>query len=218
MNKINYQKELDKVLLNIKDRKTPPSLLLHSCCAPCSSYVLEYLSNYFYITIYFYNPNISDKKEYLRRVKEQKRLIDNLSVRYPISFIEGEYEPECFYQVAKGLEDLPEGGDRCFRCYRLRLEKAAKVAKEKGFDYFTTSLSISPHKNASKLNEIGKSLWEEYDIPYLYSDFKKKNGYKRSIQLSKEYKLYRQDYCGCIYSKVSYQRRKKENSENKSLD
>ena len=218
MNKINYQKELDKVLINIKDRETPPSLLLHSCCAPCSSYVLEYLANYFYITIYFYNPNISDHEEYLRRVKEQKKLIGNLKVKYPISFIEGEYEVERFYQVAKGLEHLPEGGDRCFRCYKLRLEKAAKVAKDKGFDYFTTTLSISPHKNTSKLNEIGKNLWEKYDIPYLYSDFKKKNGYKRSIQLSKEYKLYRQDYCGCIYSKVIYERRRRENSENKSLD
>ena len=203
MNKINYQKVLDKTLKQIKEDGRVPSLFLHSCCAPCSSYVLEYLSNYFYITIFFYNPNISYEEEYNRRVEEQTKLISNLTVKYPIKFIKGKYDPERFYEIAKGYEKLAEGGERCFRCYQLRLEESAKEAKEGGFDYFTTTLSISPHKNASKLNEIGENLSEKYKIPYLYSDFKKKNGYKRSIELSKEYNLYRQDYCGCIYSKIN---------------
>lgn len=200
MNKINYQKILDKTIEQIKEQDKAPTLLLHSCCAPCSSYVLEYLSNFLSITIFFYNPNISSKEEYKRRIEEQKRLINALSVKHPINFIEGDYDPDRFYQVTKGLENAPEGGQRCFRCYKLRLEEAAKLANSNNFDYFTTTLSISPHKNAAKLNEIGDELSKEYKIPYLYSDFKKKNGYKRSIELSKEYNLYRQDYCGCVYS------------------
>ncbi|NLJ90541.1 MAG: epoxyqueuosine reductase QueH [Clostridiales bacterium] len=214
MNKINYQKILDKLIEQIKDKEEAPSLLLHSCCAPCSSYVLEYLSNYFNITIFFYNPNISYKEEYELRIEEQKRLISSLEVKYPIKFMVGNYEPELFYNIAKGYENVPEGGERCFRCYELRLEESARVAKDNNFDYFTTTLSISPLKNSTKLNEIGESLSKKYDIPYLFSDFKKKNGYKRSIELSKEHNLYRQDYCGCIYSKLERERANKEREEN----
>ncbi len=199
----NYQKELEKNLSDFETKGIVPSLLLHSCCAPCSSYCLEYLTNYFHVTIYYYNPNISYKEEYDRRVQEQIRLIKTMPVKYPISFLEGTYEPEAFYQIAKGLEDQPEGGERCFACYELRLLEAAKCAKENGFDYFTTTLSISPHKNAAKLNEIGEKTGAVYGVSYLNSDFKKKNGYKRSIELSKEYDLYRQDYCGCVYSMVN---------------
>lgn len=205
----NYQKELDKILSDITSKPVTPSLLLHSCCAPCSSYCLEYLTDYFNVTIYYYNPNISYKEEYDRRVQEQIRLIKALPVKNPVSFLEGVYEPEAFYQIAKGLEDQPEGGDRCFACYELRLREAAKCAKEHGFDYFTTTLSISPHKNAAKLNEIGELAGSEYGVSYLNSDFKKRNGYKRSIELSREYDLYRQDYCGCIYSMVDSHREEK---------
>lgn len=201
----NYQKELEKILSDITAKGITPSLLLHSCCAPCSSYCLEYLTDYFHVTIFYYNPNISYKEEYDRRVQEQMRLIKALPVKNSISFLEGSYEPEAFYQIAKGLETQPEGGDRCFACYELRLKEAAKCAKEHGFDYFTTTLSISPHKNAAKLNEIGEQAAAEYGVSYLNSDFKKRNGYKRSIELSREYELYRQDYCGCVYSKLNAQ-------------
>ena len=201
MNKINYQKQLDKIIDEIQKNNETPTLLLHSCCAPCSSYVLEYLSQYFKITIFYYNPNISPEEEYKKRVEEQKRLISQLPTKNPVSFIEGEYIPQDFYNMAKGMEDLKEGGERCFKCYRLRLEKTAKLAKEQGFDYFTTTLSISPYKNAPKLNEIAEELSEIYSVKNLPADFKKKEGYKRSIQLSSEYNLYRQNYCGCVYSK-----------------
>lgn len=198
----NYQKEMDKLLAGLTEKETVPSLLLHSCCAPCSSYVLKYLTQYFHITLFYYNPNISYEEEYQKRIVEQKRLIESLPVKYPICFRQGIYEPERFYKLAKGLETCPEGGERCFLCYALRLEETAKLAKAEGFDYFTTTLSISPHKNAAKLNEIGERLSVKHNTPYLCADFKKKNGYKRSIELSKEYQLYRQDYCGCIYSKT----------------
>lgn len=201
MNKINYQKELDLLIENLVKDKKVPRLLLHSCCAPCSSYVLEYLSKYFKITIFFYNPNIYPLEEYSRRVVEQKRFISELKVEHEIDFIEGKYDTENFYEISKGLENEREGGIRCFKCYELRLEEAAAIAKDKGYDYFTTTLSISPHKNAQKLNEIGQKLGTEYNVNYLYSDFKKKEGYKRSIELSNEYNLYRQDYCGCVFSK-----------------
>lgn len=201
MNKINYQKELDSLIENLAKDKKVPTLLLHSCCAPCSSYVLEYLSQYFKISVYFYNPNIYPAEEYSRRVEEQKGLISALKVKHEIKFIEGKYDTEKFYNISRGLEEEKEGGARCFKCYELRLKEAAVISKEKGYDYFTTTLSISPHKNAQKLNEIGKVLSEKYDTKYLYSDFKKKEGYKRSIELSNEYDLYRQDYCGCIFSK-----------------
>lgn len=199
----NYQKELDKKIEEFVKEGKVPKLLLHSCCAPCSSYVIEYLSEFFHITIYFYNPNIAPAEEYHRRVEEQIRLIEAMDTKYPVQFIEGDYNTEEFYRIAKGLENVPEGGERCFACYRLRLGAAAKIAKENGFDYFTTTLSISPMKNAQKLNEIGAEFAEQTGILYLYSDFKKKNGYKRSIELSKEYDLYRQDFCGCAYSRRS---------------
>lgn len=201
MVKVNYQKQLDKIIYEIQNNSKTPTLLLHSCCAPCSSYVLEYLSQYFKITVFYYNPNISPKEEYIKRVEEQKRLISQLPVKNPVDFIEGDYEPQDFYDIAKGLEQVPEGGERCFNCYKLRLEKTAKLAYDLNMDYFTTTLSISPYKNALKLNEIAEELSEIYSVKNLPSDFKKKEGYKRSIQLSKEYDLYRQDYCGCIFSK-----------------
>ena len=199
---INYQKKLDEILNEIVKNEYVPSLLLHSCCAPCSSYVLEYLSDYFSITVFYYNPNIYPEKEYIKRVQEEKRFISEFHTKYRVSFIEGKYDSERFYEAAKGFENEKEGGLRCFKCYELRLRETAKLAKSKGYDYFTTTLSISPYKNAQKLNEIGAKLEKEYGVKYLYSDFKKKNGYKRSIELSKEYNLYRQNYCGCIFSQV----------------
>ena len=210
MQKINYQKELEKQLEQFTKEQHVPSLLLHACCAPCSSYVLEYLASHFHITVFFYNPNISPAEEYEKRVKELHRLVSQLPVKYPVQVIDGVSEPEKFYTMAKGLEDVPEGGERCFACYRLRLEEAAKIARQEGFDYFTTTLSISPMKNAEKLNEIGQELSGIYKTPYLLSDFKKKNGYKRSIELSREYDLYRQDYCGCVFSKRERERQKEE--------
>ena len=200
---MNYQKELDKILKMIEDNKKTPKLLLHSCCAPCSSYVLEYLSNYFEITIFYYNPNISPYEEFQKRVEEQKRLIGELPVKNKINFIEGEYDNNYYEELINGLEQEKEGGSRCHICYKMRLQKTAKLAKTLGFDYFTTTLSISPYKNSKVLNEIGEKLQEDYSINYLYADFKKKEGYKRSIELSKKYNLYRQDYCGCKYSKRS---------------
>ena len=220
MNKRNYQKELDRVLekLLVKEQcgvqedkhiretaEAVPRLLLHSCCAPCSSYVLDYLSKYFRITVLYYNPNITASAEYFKRVEEQKRLIDIFNQqegRFSIDCIEGDYKPAEFVEVTRGMEECPEGGDRCFLCYRMRLEESAKVAKEVGADYFTTTLTISPLKNAQKLNEIGEELAIVYQVPWLPSDFKKKEGYKRSVELSTEYGLYRQDYCGCAYSKA----------------
>ena len=200
MNKINYQKELDKVIEVLQCQGRVPRLLLHSCCAPCSSYVLEYLSRYFEITVFYYNPNIYPPEEFGKRVEEQKRLIAQLPAEHPISFLDGPYEPERFYEMAKGLEQVPEGGARCFKCYRLRLTETAEMACAGKYDYFTTTLSISPLKNAEKLNEIGGQLAKDYGVDYLYSDFKKRNGYKRSTELSREYGLYRQDYCGCVFS------------------
>ncbi|MBQ7521885.1 MAG: epoxyqueuosine reductase QueH [Clostridia bacterium] len=201
MNKINYQKWLDSTIEQITKQNSTPTLLLHSCCAPCSSYVIEYLSQYFSITVFYYNPNISPEREYQYRVSEQKRLISLMPVRNTVSFLEGEYEPTEFYGVCKGLEKEKEGGKRCEQCFRLRLSKTAEKAKELSFDYFTTTLTISPLKNAPLINAIGKELSEKYGVAYLYSDFKKKEGYKRSIVLSREYQLYRQNYCGCIFSK-----------------
>lgn len=208
--KINYQKKLDEIICDLQKSGGIPKLLLHSCCAPCSSYVLEYLSRYFKITVFYYNPNIYPEEEYFRRVEEQKRLIDSMPAKNKINFIERGYDPQEFYNCVKGLEHIPEGGERCFACYRLRLEKAAELAKEIGADYFTTTLSISPYKNAAKLNEISEELGELYSVAALPADFKKREGYKRSCQLSAEYGLYRQDYCGCIFSK----REKEERTRN----
>ncbi|MGI6012469.1 MAG: epoxyqueuosine reductase QueH [Ruminococcus sp.] len=199
--KENYQKLLDKILEGLENREEIPSLLLHSCCAPCSSYVLEYLSNYFHITVFYYNPNISLREEYEKRAEEQKHLIQTMAFRYPVKFLEGEYHPEKFFEMARGMEELPEKGERCYRCYRMRLLKTARLAAEKGFDYFCTTLSISPMKNAQWINDIGRELEKEYSVKWLCSDFKKKEGYKRSIELSEEYGLYRQNYCGCVFSK-----------------
>lgn len=199
MNKINYQKLTDKVIDGLGERV--PKLLLHSCCAPCSSYTLEYLANYFEITVLYYNPNISPKEEFEKRFAEQKRLIESMPAKHKITLTKGEYNYEDFEKIARGYEDVPEGGERCFRCYRLRLSRAAELAREKGFDYFCTTLSISPLKNSQKINEIGYELEKEYGVVWLPSDFKKREGYKRSIELSREYNLYRQNFCGCIYSK-----------------
>ncbi|MDY5376917.1 MAG: epoxyqueuosine reductase QueH [Eubacterium coprostanoligenes] len=199
MNKINYQKELDKITDSLNG--DVPKLFLHSCCAPCSSYTLEYLRNYFDITVYYFNPNISPKAEFDKRYAEQKRLIEALPSKHPIKLVCGEYDYNDFLKIAKGYENVPEGGERCFRCYRMRLESTAKLAKEQGFDYFCTTLSISPLKNSQKINEIGYEVAEKYGIKWLPSDFKKKEGYKRSIELSREYQLYRQNFCGCVFSK-----------------
>lgn len=202
MNNINYGKILDKTIEDIISKGITPTLLLHSCCAPCSSYVLEYLSEYFSVTVLYYNPNIFPEDEYLYRIKEQEKLIKALPVKNKVSFIATDYTPDDFYSRIKGHEQDKEGGERCFICYELRLREAARYAFEGKFDYFTTTLSISPMKNASKLNEIGGLISKEYGVEYLFSDFKKKNGYKRSVELSKEYGLYRQNYCGCVYSSL----------------
>ena len=199
-NKRNYQRELDQIIEELLRDGRVPRLLLHSCCAPCSSYVLEYLSKYFEITVLYYNPNIYPPEEYELRVGEEERLIEGMPFLHKVTMIRGRYEPEEFYRVARGLEREPEGGRRCERCYELRLREAAREAKDGGFDFFTTTLSISPLKPAGKLNEIGEMVGKEYGVAYLPSDFKKRDGYKRSIELSKEYGLYRQNYCGCVYS------------------
>ena len=201
MNMINYQNEIDKIIEKI-DRSNPPRLLLHACCAPCASYVLEYLSEYFDITVYYYNPNISPHSEFIKRFEEIKRLIKEMPVKNEVKLVEGVYRYEDFLEVAEGLEDEKEGGARCFKCYRLRLEKTAELARDEGFDYFCTTLSISPLKNSQKLNEIGFQLAKEYGVNWLPSDFKKREGYKRSIELSREYNLYRQNFCGCVYSHI----------------
>ena len=205
---MNYQKEMEQVIEQLKKEGSVPKLLLHSCCAPCSSYVLEYLSDYFEITVFYYNPNVFPENEYTKRILEQQMLIADMNFKHPVSFIAGNYNREAFYDIAAGLEHLREGGERCFKCYELRLEEAARVAKEAEFDYFTTTLSISPLKNAEKLNEIGNKIGNKYDVKYLQSDFKKKNGYKRSVELSEQFGLYRQDYCGCEFSYRDRQRQK----------
>ena len=197
----NFHKEMDKKIQELQALGKVPRLLLHSCCAPCSSHCIAYLSDYFKITVFYYNPNISSEEEYRKRVKEQIRFINEYPAKYKVDFIEGDYDTESFYNMAKGLEDCREGGERCFKCYELRLRKTAQTASMNNYDYFTTTLTISPLKNSVKLNEIGLNMAEEYNVEYLVSDFKKKEGYKHSIELSKEYNLYRQNYCGCAYSK-----------------
>lgn len=198
---INYQKILDLKLDEIKKDKITPTLLLHACCAPCSSYTLEYLSKYFIITIYYYNPNIHPKEEYERRINELKKFLNEFKTENKVNLIEEYYDPSEYFNTVKGLDSLGEKSKRCYECYKLRMEKAAKYAKENNYDYFTTTLSISPYKISSWINEIGENLQNKYKVNYLYADFKKKNGYKRSLELSKKYNLYRQNYCGCIYSK-----------------
>lgn len=195
----NYQRELDALIQKLQQENKRPLLLLHSCCGPCSSYVIEYLRQYFRIALYYYNPNIAPPEEYRRRLQEQKQLLEKMGGIE--NFLEGVYEPEKYYQIVGGMEEEPEGGERCFRCYELRLREAAQEAVRLHADYFTTTLSISPHKNAQKLMEIGNKLSKEYGVPYLVSDFKKKGGFQRSLELSRIYGLYRQDYCGCAFSK-----------------
>ncbi|MCH1983199.1 epoxyqueuosine reductase QueH [Ruminococcus sp. OA3] len=208
--KQNYQKQLDELITEQGERV--PKLLLHSCCAPCSSYVLEYLSQHFSITVFYYNPNIYPEEEYRKRVKEQQEFIKRLNVKNPVGFLEGKFEPEEFYKTAAGMETLPERGERCYYCYRLRLHKTAQIASENGFEYFCSTLSISPLKNAEWLNEIGGELETVCGVKWLPSDFKKKEGYKRSVELSEKYGLYRQDYCGCIFSKKQRESEKKKNN------
>ena len=231
--KKNYSAELEKIMKNPENRGK--TLFLHSCCAPCSSYVLEYLRSFFKITVFYYNPNITEQEEYCKRVEEQKRLIEAFNRQaeaisavhgkaecveqgsmgesyenspYVIDVVEGDYDKNTFFTAVKGLEQCKEGGERCFVCYEMRLLETAKRAKEAGADFFTTTLTISPLKNAAKLNEIGESLASEHGVLFLPSDFKKKGGYQRSIELSKEYNLYRQDYCGCVFSKVERESQK----------
>ena len=195
---MNYDLEMEKQMKNLEEGT---DLLLHACCAPCSSAVLERIANHFKISIFYYNPNITDKDEYQKRIEEIKKLITLIHPKYPVKLIEGDYVPEKFMEMAKGLENEPERGKRCYKCYEMRLEETAKIAEKLGFQVFATTLTLSPHKNSNWINEIGENLNNKYNTTYLYSDFKKKEGYKRSIILSKEYNLYRQDYCGCIYSK-----------------
>ena len=198
---INYSDLLDNIIKkNLEDKKTP-SLLLHSCCAPCSSYVIEYLSKYFNITILYYNPNISPYSEYEKRKQEQIRLVKTMDVVNPVSFLDCDYDNNLYEDAICGLELEPERGKRCHVCFNLRLDKTASMARDNDFDYFGTTLTVSPYKDSVIINTIGKELEEKYNVSFLSSDFKKKNGYKRSIELSKEYGLYRQNYCGCKYSK-----------------
>ena len=209
-NKENYQLLLERTLCSLEGLEKKKTLLLHACCAPCSSYVLEYLSKYFDITLFFYNPNIYPEEEFRFREDELRRLIGEMPLPSGVNIISGRYDPSEFFDIARGYEELPEGDERCRRCYALRLEESARAAKEGGFDYFCTTLSISPYKNAEWLNTIGKEMSEKYGVGYLFSDFKKKNGYKRSCQLSEQYSLYRQDYCGCVFSKREAEKRRKE--------
>ena len=204
--KQNFQLMLDKTIESIAYTESKPRLLLHACCAPCSSYVLEYLSNIFDITLLFFNPNISPSAEYEMRKAELYKLVADMELNDVVHFENVDYQPELFLEIAKGLELAPEGGERCKKCYELRLRETAKRARDGGYDYFTTTLSISPYKNAEWLCEIGGYLSEEFEVEYLYSDFKKRNGYKRSCELSEQYGLYRQDYCGCAYSRLERQR------------
>ena len=201
MNKINYSKKTESIIENNKREQILPSLLIHACCAPCSSACLEYLNKYFKITVFYYNPNISPKSEFDKRLAEEKRLLKSMPFENPVDIIAGEYDYNEFLSIARGLEAVPEGGERCFKCYRLRLEQAARYAADHGFDWYCTTLSISPMKDPVRLNDLGTALGQQYGVAYLPSEFRKKDGYKRSLQLSAEYGLYRQDYCGCVFSK-----------------
>ncbi|MBR6404505.1 MAG: epoxyqueuosine reductase QueH [Eubacterium sp.] len=215
---INYYLKFEKQINGLKEEGRKPTLLLQACCCPCSSHCLEVLNGYFDITVFFYNPNIDDRTEYDKRLKELYRFTEEAPFAMDVKVVDGDYEPEVFYEMAKGREDLPERGARCYDCYKLRLRKTAEYALENSYDYFSTTLSISPYKNSEWINEIGMELENEMrdrsgDRPvpvFLFSDFKKKNGYKRSIELSQEYGLYRQDYCGCVYSKRDHERKLKE--------
>lgn len=211
--KINYQKELEAILKRLPKDERKPVLVLHCCCAPCSTYVLQYLVQYFTIKILFYNPNISPPSEYDRRLLELHALLRQMKLEQEIAVLEAEYDPALFYERVRGLEDEPEGGKRCETCFALRLEEAGRQAKELGADFFTTTLTISPHKDSALLNELGQMVGERYGMEYLLSDFKKKDGFRQSIQLSREHDLYRQDYCGCIFSKQERERQAAEQAE-----
>ncbi len=193
----NYNREMERVIAELKRQGEKPTLLLHSCCAPCSSTCIERLKDHFEITVYYYNPNIDSLEEFTKRAEEQARLCAVMGVECIIE----DYDKQSFYNASKGLEDAPESGLRCTECFTLRLSKTAQIAKEKGFEYFTTTLTISPLKDAERLNVIGKSLEQKHGVKFLPSDFKKRGGYQRSIELSREYNLYRQNYCGCEFSK-----------------
>ena len=204
---MNYDLEMEKQMSNLKEGD---NLLLHACCAPCSTACLERLTNFFKVTIFYYNPNITDENEYKKRIEEIKKLLTLIKPKYKVELLEGDYDPNKFFEMAKGLENEPERGKRCYKCYEERIKETAKIADSLGIKYFTTTLSLSPHKNADWVNEIGERLDKEYNTNFLYCDFKKREGYKRSIELSKEYNLYRQDYCGCIYSKRDSLKRKED--------
>ena len=214
--KHNYQRDLDYIIRRLERTGEVPTLLLHACCAPCSSYTIEYLSQYFKITLFYYNPNIAPDEEYRHRVEEIKRFVAEFKTKHPVTLIEGEYDPKKFYDVARGLENEPEGGARCRKCFELRLAESARLARELNCEYFTTTLTISPMKNAQVLNEVVQEQCDIYGIKRLPSDFKKKGGYKRSIQLSAEYNLYRQNYCGCAYSKRDAEKRDSEKGDSGS--
>lgn len=208
MNKKNYYIEFEKVIREI-DLENPPSLLLHSCCGPCSTSVLELLSDYFKVTLLYYNPNIYPREEYYKRLEEQKKVLEKVDGRFEIKFLEGRYDPAEYFDAVKGVEQLPEGSQRCFNCYELRLKEAAQFAKKLNMDYFATTLSVSPYKNAQIINEIGEKIAQEYGVKHLPNDFKKKDGYKKSVELSKSWNIYRQDYCGCPFSKKEAEEREK---------
>lgn len=209
---VNYERLLDELICRLEKSGEVPTLFLHCCCAPCSSYVLEYLSKYFRITTFYYNPNIFPQEEYAHRVAELKRFVSEFPTKYPVEFLEGTYEPERYYEAVRGLEREREGGARCRKCFELRLGEAARMAKSLNFDYFTTTLSISPMKNAAVLNEVGEEMAEKYGVRHLPANFKRKGGFLRSTELSKEYGLYRQDFCGCVFSKEERDRRVRENA------
>ena len=218
MPETNYRLLMEREIKKARAEGRQPSLLLHVCCAPCSSGCLEELCETFRVTCYYDNPNIAPREEFERRAEELERLLKLMPLRLPPGLCVADYTPDRFYEIARGLEALPEGGERCFRCYRLRLSDTAQKARDEGFDYFTTTLSISPLKNAGKLNQIGAELAERYGVAYLFSDFKKKDGYLRSIRNSKEYGLYRQDYCGCVYSKAQAEERRKRRGQSPEED
>ena len=198
---INENLEMEKIIEGLKEQNTVPTLLLHSCCGPCSSCVIERLADYFKITVYYYNPNIFPEEEYLKRKKVQLDLINQMPTKNKVDFLDCDYQKNDFDEAVKGYEGCKEGEERCYKCYDLRIRRTGEIAKEKNFDFFTTTLSVSPHKNSKWINEIGRNVEKDIKVKYLPADFKKKEGYKRSIELSCKYGLYRQNYCGCVYSK-----------------